>query len=52
MKKMKIIFVNFGLGGYAGDSVSMITIIRQLEKKGHEVLLVTTDGDGYYNNKT
>lgn len=51
MKKMKIIFVNFGLGGYAGDSVSMITIIKGLEDKGHEVLLVTTDGDGYYNNQ-
>ena len=52
MKKMKIIFVNFSVGGYAGDSVSMITIIKGLENKGHEVLLVTTDGDGYYNNKT
>ena len=29
----------------------MITIIKGLENKGHEVLLVTTDGDGYYDNK-
>jgi hypothetical protein len=36
MKKMKIIFVNYSVGGYAGDSVSMTTIVKGLESKGHE----------------
>jgi len=51
MKKMKIIFVNYSVGGYAGDSVSMTTIVKGLESKGHEVIIVTTDGDGYFYDK-
>ena len=52
MKKMKIIFVNYSIGGYAGDSVSMTTIVKGLEDRGHEVIIVTTDGDGYFYDKT
>ena len=52
MKKMKIIFVNFSIGGYVGDSVSMTTIVKGLEDRGHEVIIVTTDGDGYFYDKT
>ena len=48
---MKIIFVNYSVGGYAGDSVSMTTIVKGLESKGHEVIIVTTDGDGYFYDK-
>ena len=48
---MKIIFVNYSVGGYAGDSVSMTTIVKGLESKGHEVIIVTTDGNGYFYDK-
>jgi len=48
---MKILFVNFSIGGYAGDSKSMITIVKGLEKLGHEVTIVTTDGNGYFYDK-
>jgi glycosyltransferase involved in cell wall biosynthesis len=48
---MKILVVNFSIGGYAGDSKSMITIVRGLEKLGHKVIIVTTDGNGYFYDK-
>jgi len=50
--KMKILFVNYSIGGYAGDSLSMITIVKGLIEKGHEVMIATTDGDGYFYDKT
>ena len=45
---MKILVVNFSIGGYAGDALQMITVVKGLQKMGHEVMIVTTDGDGYY----
>ena len=48
MKKMKILFVNFSIGGYAGDAIQMITIVKGLNDKDHEVVIATTDGDGYF----
>ena len=51
MKKMKILFVNFSIGGYAGDAIQMITIVKGLNDKDHEVVIATTDGDGYFYDK-
>ena len=48
---MKILFVNFSIGGYAGDAVQMITIVKGLVDKNHEVVIATTDGDGYFYDK-
>ena len=52
MKKMKILFVNYSIGGYAGDAVQMITIVKGLNDKDHEVVIATTDGDGYSYDET
>jgi glycosyltransferase involved in cell wall biosynthesis len=48
---MNILFVNYSLGGYAGDSISMRTIVAGLQKIGHNVTIITTDGDGYFYDK-
>ena len=48
---MKILFVNFSIGGYAGDAIQMITIVKGLNDKDHEVVIATTDGDGYFYDK-
>ena len=48
---MKILFVNFSIGGYAGDAIQMITIAKGLNDKDHEVVIATTDGDGYFYDK-
>ena len=48
---MKILFVNFSVGGYAGDAFQMITIVKGLKKIGHEITIATTDGDGYFYDK-
>ena len=48
---MKILFVNFSIGGYAGDAAQMITIVKGLNDKDHEVVIATTDGDGYFYDK-
>ena len=49
---MKILFVNYSIGGYAGDAVQMITIVKGLNDKDHEVVIATTDGDGYSYDET
>ena len=49
---MKILFVNFSIGGYAGDAIQMITIVKGLNDKDHEVVIATTDGDGYFYDET
>ena len=48
---MKILVVNYSLGGYAGDAVQMITVVKGLKKRGHEITIATTDGDGYFYDK-
>ena len=39
MKKMKILFVNYSIGGYAGDAVQMVAIAKGLNDKDHEVVI-------------
>lgn len=48
---MKILFVNFNIGGYAGDTSQVQYIIKGLEKLGHEVTLAVTDGEVFYFDK-
>ncbi|MGI0011296.1 MAG: glycosyltransferase [Nitrosopumilaceae archaeon] len=48
---MKILFVNFSIGGFAGDAVQMLLVAKGLQKLGHEVTVATTDGDGYFFDK-
>jgi len=48
---MKILFVNISIPGFAGDAVQLQHIIKGLEKLGHEVTLVISDGDSYYFDK-
>jgi len=49
---MKILFVNYSIGGYAGDAVQMVAIAKGLNDKDHEVVIATTDGDGYFYDET
>jgi glycosyltransferase involved in cell wall biosynthesis len=42
---MKILYVNFGLPGLAGDSNQLFTISKNLMLLGHDVTIVTTDAD-------
>ena len=49
---MKILFVNYSIGGYAGDAVQMVAIAKGLNDKDHEVVIATTDGDGYSYDET
>jgi len=48
---MKILFVNFNIGGFAGDTSQVQYIIKGLEKLGHEVTLAVTDGNVFYYDK-
>jgi glycosyltransferase involved in cell wall biosynthesis len=48
---MKILFVNYSIGGYASDAVQMITVVKGLKKRGHDITIATTDGDGYFYDK-
>ena len=42
---MKILNVNFGMSGFAGDSNQLFTITKNLISLGHDVTIVTTDAD-------
>ena len=42
---MKILSVNFGLSGFAGDSNQLFTITKNLISLGHDVTIITTDAD-------
>ncbi len=42
---MKILAVNFGMSGFAGDSNQLFTITKNLISLGHEVTIVTTDAN-------
>ena len=48
---MKILFVNFNIGGFAGDSGQIPLIAKYLLKLGHHVTIVTTDGDIFFYDK-
>lgn len=48
---MRILFVNFNMGGFAGDTSQAQFIIKGLQKMGHEVLWVVTDGEVFYFDK-
>jgi len=45
---MKILKVNFNVGGYAGDTHEFLTVAKELRKLGHEVDLATSDADVFY----
>ena len=45
VKYMKILAVNFGMSGFAGDSNQLFTITKNLISQGHEVTIVTTDAN-------
>jgi len=45
---MRILFVNFNIGGFAGDTPQAQFIIKGLEALGHEVTFVVTDGEAFY----
>lgn len=49
---MKILFVNFAVGGFAGDAVQMLHIAKGLIERGHEVTVTVPDGDGYFFDKS
>jgi len=51
MIKMKVLFVNYSISGYAGDSNQMTVIARGLQDLGNEVYIATTDGNGYFYDK-
>ena len=48
---MKILNVNFGLPGLAGDSNQLFTISKNLILLGHDVTIVTTDADIWKGDK-
>ena len=43
--KLKILSINFGLSGFAGDSNQLFTITKNLISLGHDVTIITTDAD-------
>ncbi|MHB8545757.1 MAG: glycosyltransferase [Nitrosotalea sp.] len=48
---MKILKVNFNVGGYGGDTHEILTVSKELRKLGHEVALATSDADAFYYDK-
>ncbi|MDC1023979.1 glycosyltransferase [Nitrosopumilus sp.] len=48
---MKILNVNFGLPGLAGDSNQLFTISKNLMLLGHDVTIVTTDAEIWKGDK-
>ena len=49
---MRILFVNFVVGGFAGDAVQMYLIAKGLIELGHKVVIAVPDGDGYFFDKS
>jgi len=45
---MNILFLNFGLSGFAGDAVQPQLIAKGLVELGHKVVFVVPDGDAYF----
>ena len=48
---MKILVVNYSIGGFAGDATQFLLVIKGLQKLGHEVTLAVTDGEVFYYDK-
>ena len=48
---MKILFVNFAVGGYAGDAAQFMLIVKGLISLGHKVIVAVPDGDGFFYDK-
>ena len=48
---MRILQIAPLIAGYAGDSNQIILIAKELQKRGHEVSIATTDADFFYFDK-
>jgi len=48
---MKILNINFGLPGFAGDSNQLFTISKNLMLLGHDITIVTTDAEIWKEDK-
>jgi glycosyltransferase involved in cell wall biosynthesis len=48
---LKILIVNFNIGGYAGDSGQLMNLAKGLKKIGHDVTFVTTDANIFSHDK-
>ena len=45
---MNILFLNFGIGGFAGDSPQFFLLVKGLMELGHKVIVAVPDGDAWY----
>ena len=45
---MNILFLNFGIGGFAGDASQFLLLVKGLMKLGHKVVVAVPDGDAFY----
>jgi hypothetical protein len=45
---MNILFLNFGIGGFAGDASQFLLLVKGLMELGHKVVVVVPDGDAFY----
>lgn len=48
---MRILIINYSIGGFAGDYGQMLLVAKGLQDLGHKVTIVVTDGDGFYFDK-
>ena len=44
---MNILFLNFGIGGFAGDASQFLLLVKGLMELGHKVVVVVPDGDEF-----
>jgi len=51
MDLMRILQVISQLADFMGDSGQVLLLAKNFQKKGHQVSIVTTDGDPFFNNK-
>ena len=52
INKMNVLFLNFGLSGFAGDAVQPALIAKGLMGLGHKVVFAVPDGDAYFFDKS
>ena len=45
---MNILFLNFGIGGFAGESPQFFLLVKGLMELGHKVVVAVPDGDAWY----
>ena len=45
---MNILFLNFGIGGFAGDASQFLLLVKGLMELGHKVVVAVPDGDAFY----